>query len=156
MITDLIGLHSVLLLLYTRISELVLRKACSLRVYDTSCQKFALKLESNKRGNQQILQHKSNTVEHLLWGISIQRTPQFKVHKIWSLENVQISFASVTSVEGTPRFDRKEHVFWVPKPGYILTSIISGNTSSALKKWLATKRADILSCTLITMMAAFT
>ena len=36
------------------------------------------------------------------------------------LENVQIIFVSVTSIEGAPQFRGGEHFFWVPKHGFNL------------------------------------
>ena len=44
--------------------------------------------------------------------------------------------------------EERDIFFWVWKPGFILTSIISGDTS-ALKKWLTTEKADIFKWTLI-------
>ena len=60
------------------------------------------------------------TVEPLLWDTSILGTPPFWVHKIWSRKNVHIFFVSVTSIEGTPIFSGKGHIFGVPKPGFNL------------------------------------
>ena len=56
----------------------------------------------------------------LLWNTSIQRTPPFRGHKIWSRKNVHIIFVSFTSVVGTRR--RKGHFFWVTKPGFTFHS----------------------------------
>ena len=64
----------------------------------------------------------SATVEPLLWDTSIQETPPFRGHKIWSQKNAVIIFVSITSIEGTPLFRGKEHVIRVPKPGFNLHS----------------------------------
>ena len=50
------------------------------------------------------------TVEPLLWDTSVQGTPPFSGHKIWSWKNVHIIFVqSVSSIEGTPLFRGKGH-----------------------------------------------
>ena len=51
------------------------------------------------------------------WDTSIKGTPPFRGQKIWSLKNVHIIFESVTSIERTPLFRGKGHVFWVRNPG---------------------------------------
>ena len=55
-----------------------------------------------------------STVELLLWDTSIQGTPPFRGHKIWSLKNVHIIFIFVTSVEETPLFRGKGTLFLGP------------------------------------------
>ena len=62
-----------------------------------------------------------STVELLLWDTSIQGTPPFRGHKIWSLKNVQIIFIFVTPVEETPLFRGKEPLFL--EPGRFLTPL---------------------------------
>ena len=66
------------------------------------------------------------------------------------LEKGHIIFVIITTIKGTgDLYSEERDIFlWVRKPGFILTSIISGDTS-ALKKWLTTKRADIFKCTLV-------
>ena len=50
------------------------------------------------------------TLEPLLWDTSVQGTPPFSGHKIWSWKNVHIIFVqSVSSIEGTPLFRGKGH-----------------------------------------------
>ena len=59
-------------------------------------------------------------MEHLHLDTSIQGTPPFTEHKIWS-RKLHVSskiFISVTSMEGTQPLSRKKgHFFWVPNPG---------------------------------------
>ena len=64
----------------------------------------------------------SPTVEPLLWDTSIQGSPPFRGHKIWSRKNVHMIFVSIPSSVGTPLFRGKAHIFWVPKPGVNLHS----------------------------------
>ena len=64
-------------------------------------------------------------------------------------ENVHIVFVSITSIKGkSDLYSEEKDTFSGSGNLALLTSIISGNTS-ALKKWLTTKRADIVKCTLI-------
>ena len=56
------------------------------------------------------------------WNTSIQRTPPFRGHKIWSRKNVHIIFVSFTSVVGTRLFRGKGHFFCVTKPGFTFHS----------------------------------
>jgi len=76
-----------------------------------------------------------STVELLLWDTSLQETPPFRGHKIWSRKNVDIIFVSVTSIEGIPLLRGKGHFLWVPKPRL---NLHLGDTP-APKKWLTTK-----------------
>ena len=59
--------------------------------------------------------------EQLQWNLSFE-TPQFRGHKIWSRKNVHLIVVFVTSIEGTPLFRGKGHLFWVLKPGFNLHS----------------------------------
>ena len=59
------------------------------------------------------LARKFDIVEPLLWDTSIQGTPPFRGHKIWSRKNVHIIFVSVTSVVGAPLFRGKGNFSWV-------------------------------------------
>ena len=92
------------------------------------------------------------TVEPLLWNTFIQRSPLFKGRKLRSRKNVHMIFVFVTSIEGTPLFRGKGHLFWVPKLGF---NLHSGDTL-ALEKWLTTKSVDKFKCTPARMTAAFT
>ena len=47
------------------------------------------------------------------WDTSIQGTQNLVPEK-----NFHIIFECVTAIEGTPLFRGKEHIFWVPKPGF--------------------------------------
>ena len=89
--------------------------------------------------------------EQLQWNLSFE-TPPFRGHKIWSRENVHLIFVFVTSIEGTPLFRGKGHLFWVPKLGF---NLHSGDTL-ALEKWLTTKSVDKFKCTPARMTAALT
>ena len=81
-------------------------------------------------------------------GTSIQGTPPFRRHKIWSRKNVHIIFVSVTSIEGTAHlYSEKRDTF----SGYPTFILHSGGTL-ALKKWLGKS----LNFTMITMMPSET
>ena len=93
----------------------------------------------------------SPTVEPLLWDTSIQGSPPFRGHKIWSRKNVHIIFVSILSSEGTPG---ERHTFSGSRnPG--LTSI-QGTPNHSESAGLTTKRVNISNCALITMIEAFT
>ena len=83
------------------------------------------------------------TVEPLLWDISIQVTPPFRGHKIWSRKNVHIVSVFVTSIKGKPLL-RGRATFLGSKPWFHLHS---GDTL-AIKKLMTTK---IVVCSQVTM-----
>ena len=90
-------------------------------------------------------------VEPVLWDTSIQGTPPFRGHKIWSWKNCNyIIFVPVTSTEGTTLFKGKEHFSGSPNQ----FNLCSGN-ALALLTWLTTKGFDKFKCTLVQMMTAF-
>ena len=78
------------------------------------------------------LQVQKATVEPLHWETSIQGTPPFRGHKIWSRKNTHIIFAPITSIAGTPLFRGKGHFFWFSKPVFNLHSgdILTGHKES--------------------------
>ena len=90
-------------------------------------------------------------VEPIPWDTSIQGTPPFRGHKIWSWKNCNyIIFVPVTSTEGTTLFKGKEHFSGSPNQ----FNLCSGN-ALALLTWLTTKGFDKFKCTLVKMMTAF-
>ena len=73
-------------------------------------------------------------VKHFCWEWNLSfGPPPFRGHKIWSCRNVHIIFVLVTSIEGTPLFRGKGHLFWATKPGF---NFQSGDTL-AIKKWFS-------------------
>ena len=66
----------------------------------------------------------SNMVEALIWDTSIQGTPLFKGHKIWSQKNVHIIFVFVICdlFKGQLYSGERDTFFWVPKPRFNLHS----------------------------------
>ena len=68
-------------------------------------------------------------------GTSIQGTPPFRRHKIWSRKNVHIIFVSVTSIEGTAHLYSEKTEKRDTFSGYPTFILHSGGTL-ALKKWL--------------------
>ena len=90
-------------------------------------------------------------MEPVLWDTSIQGTPPFRGHKIWSWKNCNyIIFVPVTSTEGTTLFKGKEHFSGTPNQ----CNLRSGK-AIALLTWLTTKGFDKFKCTLVKMMTAF-
>ena len=89
--------------------------------------------------------------EQLQWNPSFGTSP-FRGHKIWSRKNGHLIFVFVTSVEGTPLFRGKGHLFCVPKHRF---NLHFGDTL-ALEKWLTTKSVDKFKCTPARMTEAFT
>ena len=58
-------------------------------------------------------------MEPLLWDASVQETPPFRGHKIWSQKNVHIIFVLVNFLKSHLYLgERDTYFFWVPKPGF--------------------------------------
>ena len=122
-----------------------------LTIYKTS-PKYATEKELERGMDSPFPTQLTSTVSiQLQWNLSFGTSP-FRGHKIWSQKNVHLIFVFVTSIEGTPLFRGKGHVFWVPKLGF---NLHSGGTL-ALEKWLTTKSVDKFKCTPARMTTAFT